>query len=434
MMPYLKSVKKKEKSEMKTVKRLLVPVLVLAAILSAFASGASADGTDTVFFNVWVNNTTTEYKPFPVRGELSVGRNDVTVNDGCLRFEAENAGYYAIDVDSSETDRYICFDISETDGENKEKRSVFSTNGPSTWIDTIEGADGYTGTVFYIDKPGTYYSRLYTEHYVDGEFVNGEKFACSADIRFLGDLVSVDFGKDPLCLGPDVEIIWDGDAVIFACDLTFSAGSAYRCETIGRPDKLEAGKRTILFNISNGPDVNVNVNFITLAQKTGKIVLPAGYTPTVKYSFPNNILDSYKTAFSHPEYVELHFKDGTVKKVDLPSKDFWLECNGGFTLGEETHFVETKFSLINEKDWVFRVYIDGLLYEEMPAKITFSFLSDLSVYFSGIGQLLSSLSYTGNINGTLDNIIAVPALAGRLTKRFFIDYLFFVLGKSFSLI
>ncbi|MBR3438455.1 MAG: hypothetical protein IKH13_03010, partial [Clostridia bacterium] len=109
-------------------------------------------------------------------------------------------------------------------------------------------------------------------------------------------------------------------------------------------------------------------------------------------------------------------------------------CNGGFTLGEETHFVETKFSLINEKDWVFRVYIDGLLYEEMPAKITFSFISDLSVYFSGIGQLLSALSYTGNIRGMIDNIIAVPALAGSLTKRFFIDYLFFVLGKSFSLI
>ena len=420
---------------MKTIKHLLIPVLVIAAILCVFASGAAADGVDSVFFFDYTSEEGIVYKPVPVRGELSVGKNDVTVNDGCLLFKAENAGYYAVTIteDPSETEKYAMFDLAQIGSGNK-AQMVFSTNGPSTWINEIEGADGYSGIVFYIDKPGTYCSRFYNEDFVDGRHVAGEEFACSADVRFLGELVSAGFDKDPLYLGMDVANLWGDGSVTFTCGLTFSDGNTYQCGMAGWADKFEAGKRTIRFNISNGPDVKVSANFISLTQKIDKLTLPENYTPEIIYRFSALPYETYERIFSHPEYVEIHFKDGTVRKVDVRSDDFWLECSGGFTLGEEEHYIETAFISIDENEFVFRIFVDGVLFEEMPVKNTSSFISDLSVYFSGIGQLLHYLRFTGNIRGMIDNFTAVPALAGRLSKKFFVDYLSFILSNGISFI
>ena len=420
---------------MKTVKRLLVATLVIAAIFSAFAfSAAAADTAGTVFWSVWSGiEEGSVYKPFAVKGEISTGTNNVNVNDGCVSFDAESSGYYAmvITVDPSEQKSGVAFDLATADSENKAD-CFFSTYGPGEWIDIVEDGNGYSGIAFYIDNPGTYYFRFYYEDYIDGKYITNEIFGCSADLRFLGDFVSVSLGKDPLYLGTDVASVWGDNVVCFNCDLSFSDGNTYSCGMFGDIDELAPGERKLSFNISNGPEIRTGVNLISLAETVEKIVLPDDFTPAVTYHFSGNICDLYDRTYSYPEYVELHFGNGTVKKVEIKTSEYWLVCSGGFTLDGEEHYVETKYVYIDETEWVFRVLIDGVCFDEKPVKNDSSFVSDLTAYFAGVKRLVPSV-HSGSISDAVSDFGTAALLFRSLTKAL-MDYFCFVLDNRIAFI
>ncbi len=370
------------------------------------------------------------YRALPVRGELSVGENNVNVNDGCLSFYAEKSGYYAIveTVDPSESKNGATFDIAAVDSENK-ANFIFSTNGPRLSINEVNDGNGYKGIVFYIDEPGTYYFRFYDEDYIDGKYVETDIFSCSEEIRYLGDLVSASFGKDTLYIGKDIDSTWGDRSVDFRCDLSFSDGNTYSSGLLGSVDELEPGDRTISFSVSNGPSVAVNVKLAGLTEKIEKIVFPDDFTPAVTYHFEPIYNGVSSRTYSYPEYVELHFTDGSVKKVDFDSDEKWVECSSSFTLGSDNqyHYIKTEYVYMSETEVMFLVNLDGVRVDEMPVKHISPSNSDFGTYLSNAGGLLKFLR-TGSLVDTLGNIGFVAGALLGLTKNYF-KYLGFITEK-----
>ncbi|MBR6335735.1 MAG: hypothetical protein IKR90_06270 [Clostridia bacterium] len=427
---------KEEKSEMKTLKKFAAVLLLIAAlcpVLVFYPAAADADA-DIIW---WSDGSA--YEQFQVKGELKTGKNNVLVNDGYLRFNAERAGYYAIDitVDPSESKRGAGFDLIKIDSENKAD-FVFTDMGVSLWINEVDDGNGFKGMVFYIDKPGTYYARINGTEHIGDKYIEDIKFGCTADVRFLGDFVSVSFNKDTLTIGSDLGGIWHESPKVVGCPCTytFSDGNTYSGGIIGSVDKLASGNRTLSFNISNGPDIEVTVTLETIVDSIEEVVLPDGYLPSRMYHFdPHELMtDSHfcDVTFIHPEYVELHFKDGTVKKATLDSTETWFENCNNFSCAGEDHFIYSEYLFIEDSKLVYRLSVDNIDIYEEPVKNTVSRISDFKKYLSEVHGLLKSI-HIGSLDDTAESIKTVSGEIFDLTKSY-IEYLRFIDSKNITAI
>ena len=74
----------------KALRLALLSAMVLIMVLTGTVCFASGD-SESVRFKDRFND---DYTELAVKGELSLGENTVSVNDGCYKFTAESAGYY----------------------------------------------------------------------------------------------------------------------------------------------------------------------------------------------------------------------------------------------------------------------------------------------------------------------------------------------------
>ena len=425
--------------EMKTLKRITAIILFIAALCPMFVFSCAAAYVDDVW---WSECNGFEENLYPVIGELLTGQNDVLVNDGCLVFNAKNSGYYSISitVDPSESKRGAGFEIATIDDDN-EANVVFSNGGPCLCIDEVDDGKGYKGIIFFINKPGTYYARFTYDEYINNKCVIGDIFACSADIRYLGDIVSVSFGKDPLYIGKDISLVWpdeDYHTVGFRCTFTFSDGNTYLSGSCGRVDELTSGKRTLRFSLSNGPSIEIKVNLASLMDLLEEIVLPDDFTPTIIYHFDPHYITAYSYAsgksFSHPEYFEMTFTDGSVKRIPFDMEDATHDrCHFVFSLGGEDHSTWAYYILDDYgNNYVYRVLVDDICFFDIPANTVSSCASDFNVFLSEARGILKSLRADFFID-TVKSAVAVSHEMLNLTKSY-IKYLRFIVRNNITVI
>ncbi len=418
---------------MKTLKKSAAVLLLIAALCNAlvFYPAAADTDVDTVFWSVW-NGSEQVLTPFTVKGELKTGKNDVMVNDGCLSLHAECSGYYAIDI-TSPSEKGVLFEVATIDSKNK-ANNVFSTYGCCMWIDDVDDGKGFNGIIFYIEQPGTYYIRFSYEEYIDGKYVTEDIFACSADVRFLGNLISVSAGKNPLYIGTDISLVWpyeDYHTVGFGCTFVFSDGITYPGGNIGVVDKLAPGKRTLSFELSNGPEIEMQVNLASLIDSVEEVVLPDDFTPARIYRFDPDDYQGYSSNFSRPGYLELHFKDGTAKKVALDSTETGTECWKSFRYGGKDHSVYSYIHYPGDGE-VFSISVDDIVVYEKELKRVSSGVSDLMTFLLEVSELLKSV-HTGSPDNTAKNISAVSCEIYNLTKAY-IQYLRFIAENDIAII
>ena len=418
---------------MRTLKRFAAIILVIAALCPVLAFYSSAaDDIDTVFFPIW-DGECDIYTPFEVKGTVSLGDNTASKDDGsCWSFNAEETGYYFINCG-------CCYEIDSL-RDNNLAEWVFSNDMSGAFSDGVKDGDDYY-SIFYIEKAGTYYFRFYTYSYNS----TPEPDSCLVSLVFAGDLVSLGYDKDPLYMGVDFLVedsgynflegaesvrCYDGNAEML---IEFSTGKICTSDSVyGIIDKWEAGKRNFKVDLSNGPEYDLEINLVRFSDSVEEAVLPDSFTPEATYHFSGNIYETHDTTYSYPEYVEIHFKDGSVKKVDMYFGKTWLECSDEFTFEGAKHYVETEYRFLNSESRTFCVMVDGFCIYEAPVKNKSSLVSDFKVYLSGMKQCLQSLRI-GSLTDTFKNVAVVSDSMRSLTKQY-LDYISFIRKNGIALI
>ncbi len=300
-------------------KTLRLALIITSAILLIIAAAvASSASDDDVLFLVWKDGKE-QYEPFAVKGEIALGENTVTVNDGCWKFTAEKAGYYGYDYSDEESQSSMEIAVLK----NGKADTVYTENMSGLCFDWVEnGENGYY--VFYLETPGTYYIRFSSAAslYRDKEAVP------STDVIsfvYFGELESLEISKDPLYIETDICLWWREEESTLCCFgedveqwLTFTNGR-YKTGLIGSVDKWESGKRIFTYNLGNGPEMSKELTLVGITDTLESISFPEGFNPVIKFNYKAaDSQDPFSQigrdcAFS--EWTQLNFTDGSSVKA-----------------------------------------------------------------------------------------------------------------------
>ena len=130
--------------------------------------------------------------------------------------------------------------------------------------------------------------------------------------------------------------------------------------------------------------------------------------------------------------MELHFKEGTIKKATLNSNENWLENCNNFSCGGEDHYIYSGYCFYEDGKLEYSISIDNIDIYEKPVKNTVSRISDLKTYISEVCRLLKFIHF-GSLDDTAESLKTVSGEIYNLTKTY-IEYLRFIDGKNITAI
>jgi len=397
---------------------LIITSAILFAVIAAFA--ASAD-SESILFPVWGEDDE-QYASYEVKGEVTPGENNVTVDDGCWKFIAEEAGYYGYDY--SNPDSGTSMDIAQL--KNGKAETVYTENMPGLCFDWVEnGENGYY--VFYLETPGTYYIRFSS---ADSLYRDKEAVPSTDVISFVyfGELESLEIGKDPLYIEKDICLWWknEEDTPCYISEdveqwLTFTNGR-YKTGLIGSVDKWESGKRIFTYNLGNGPDIEKEVNLIGLADEIESVSFPEGFKPAVTLSYraagEEYGFSDYDWNENYPEWVELKFKDGSIVKVDTVDPYSSSELLARFTDKEGIEHWVLMMYLWPEDGIDFCLKVDGTPFVATEAKTDCNIAADFLKHLSSYVYYFRLAMYEAFNNGPAEGITSLFDYLRRESESF----------------
>ena len=426
----------------KAVKKIITLILSLVIVLSAISNicvpaFALDDNCETGEFII--RNREDFYSGFkpinkelPVKGEMVLGSNTITVNDGCYKFNAAESGYYGIHSDYSSTDVSDMYDVAVKNEENEAEMIVYIPDDYPYVCRYVTCSNNLEYSIFYIEEPGTYYVTFYDTYNSDNIK------SCEIDFIYFGELESFETVCDPLVMGyhsesvddsknePDIGIIELEDCGAECCisevNFAFSGGEKCKGTCYGYVDQWQPGNRRFTYYISNGPKLKAEINLDSAAKSIDRIEIPNKYGSVFLTNFADSeysIVKMNGEELFWPDYVDVYFKDGSVQRTEL-TEDGYYTYRGIITDDDGTeHVLIMYFDCDNS---CFNVNVEGLWLEDVPV-----YRSRL-VFFDFIVFVLESfLPFAASIrmirNGTFSLQSVKDYLAGisQLTKGY-IDY------------
>ncbi len=362
----------------KALRLALLSAMVLIMVLTGTVCFASGDSGSVRFKDRFDD----DYTELAVKGELSLGENTVSVNDGCYKFTAESAGYYGNYYPDDETATIMSVAKPSEDGIAE---IIYTESGPGTAFDIVE--DGNTVYwVFYIESPGTYYFSFETYDY---ENENPAPFSDKIVLTCLGDFVSYELSKDTFYIESDIFLWWKEENDTFCCFgenvdeyVNFTNGR-FKTKMLGNVDKWESGKRTFTFDFGNGPDIGKEITLTGLADTIESVILPDDFRPVVskRYWAIDPVFPDAKSdrSYTFPGWVELEFKDGSSVRIDPEGSGYMAnEEYAEFEDGEgRSHWVFLQYT-----DTAFIVRVDGVTFTELKAEKKYNIIRDFLTLIS----------------------------------------------------
>ncbi len=395
----------------------LVLVLTSAILLTVIAAVAASADSENILFPVWGKDSEQSYE---IKGEIGLGENTVTVDDGCWKLEAENAGYYGYVYSNPDSESLM--DVAQL--KNGKAEIIYTENMFGFGFDWVEnGENAYL--VFYLENPGTYYIRFSSTNSIYGD---KEAVPSTDDISFVcfGELESLEISKDPLLIETDICLWWreeESKPCYFGEDvetyLTFTSGR-YKIDLLGYMDKWESGKRVFTYDLGNGPELSKELTLTCVTDTLETVSFPEGFNPAVKYSYkaadseyPNSHTQS-DCAF--PEWVELKFNDGSSVKAFTNEEAYVSGDKFAYFEDNEhhEHWVLLQYLRNEDGSIYFTVKVDGVVFGESKVKAEYNVISAYMNHLSGCMFFLKR--FAGDM--IFSPAAAISSLSNNLREEF----------------
>ncbi len=350
------------------MKRITAFILTASLALSALTfSGVSAFAQDVAGEIILVSNLyyyndgNPVYDEEPVAGELVLGENNITDKEGYYKFTVSKAGYYGIEG--------MLLRIVTLGEEGKTETFYFEDS--DYWHDSVTRSNGKSYDIFYVEEPGVFYAEFMDD--------NGRR-----EFVYFGELESFETAANPLEMESDIELIWpEGDSstvCIKEVNLTFSCGETCLSSCYGSIDAgWKPGTHTFYDSISNGPEYTVEINLSSVAELIDRVELPDKYDTLFfnHFTAPEIItMDDEIEELLWDKCVDIYYKDGTVRRVELEENDNEFTAVILSDSGKE-HYIILRY---DEYEQCFKVSIDCIKMNDLPVYNTSSPLVDFTIY------------------------------------------------------
>ncbi|MBO4341656.1 MAG: hypothetical protein J5870_00995 [Clostridia bacterium] len=313
-----------------------------------------------------------------IRGELATGDNKISAF-GRYSFEAPETGYYLFtDVNSM---LFAC--------EASESKAAESGYRIREHVDQECLSSGdICGDPAYFEKGKTYY--------LDFEaFEKGDSPKMTLNIKYLGEITSATLENSTVWMGqiPVEMCTYDDKGMLIPLYghpvvITFSNGETYESfdPPFGHVDSVAPGKHTFLYALCGRNETGIEINMRSFSELVDKVVLPENFVPSsaIEFTESGDIAVSGK---ENPEYIEIHFKDGTVKRIDESSKtrEYILPLDGS------NHSLNYYYTYDFDGRILFVVLADDeYIAQYEPDYTVTSFFGGFTNYLKSIGNVIAN--------------------------------------------
>ncbi len=242
-------------------------------------------------------------------GDLSLGKNSVTLNSGCYAFVAEKTGYYNIDTDKMTE----AAEAKNMTGNTVKTENTMMMGFPGAFYDGLwyyAGEEMRDTLPLYLERGDLIYARFYDIDYENDALNDGSGVVT---VNYLGEISGANFDLGDICL--DDCMIEDDRVALKAnkpIDITFTEGQRFKKTYLsGTADSIAPGDHEMNVELTKGRGFRTKVRFYRLEDVIEKVDLPGSYIPMVSL----RIGETSGNVAVYPEYINVTFKDGTVRKA-----------------------------------------------------------------------------------------------------------------------